>query len=77
MNKKTYVRDEQLLLENLIKKFFLILIESTQSDRNATRSKFLSYKCTLNNKNKVIIDCKKLYKCTWNIYSNKKPMNPC
>ena len=40
----------QLLLENLFKKFPLILNQSTRRDRNAIRTRFSSYKCTINNK---------------------------
>ena len=63
MNKKhTYVRNYTTLLANLLKKFPLILTESTGRDRNAIRIMFASYKCIVNNKNKVISSSKKLYR---------------
>ena len=56
MNKRTFVH----LLENLLKKFPLMSPESRRRERNTIRFKFSSYKCTVNNKSKVIIISAKL-----------------
>ena len=44
----------QHLLEDLLKMFPSVLIESTRRDSNAIRPNFSLQKCTINNKNKVV-----------------------
>ena len=54
----------ELLLVNLFKKFILILIEPARRDKNTTRSKFSSYKCTANNKTNLLIVVRNNIECT-------------
>ena len=60
MNKKhTYVRKCTTFLRKFTKK---VSAQPTRRDKNVRRPNFVSYKCTVNSKNKVIISNKKLYR---------------